>query len=87
MTSAVIKWLSPIDDTGSPVIEYKIQIEEIVTLTKNILLTDTTIRHLYAVHDLTENTTYGVKVYARNAVGYGKAVSVEFTTKGTFSKT
>ncbi|XP_031560006.1 Down syndrome cell adhesion molecule-like isoform X3 [Actinia tenebrosa] len=74
-TSAVIKWDSPVDDGGSPVIEYKVQIN---TIPPREAITETT----YCVtNDLNENTTYDVKVYARNAVGYGKAVCTEFTTK------
>ncbi|XP_031551825.1 Down syndrome cell adhesion molecule-like, partial [Actinia tenebrosa] len=74
-TSAVINWDSPVDDGGSPVIEYKVQIN---TIPPREVITETT----YCVtKDLNENTTYGVKVYARNAVGYGKAVRTEFTTK------
>ncbi|XP_031552311.1 protein turtle homolog B-like [Actinia tenebrosa] len=74
-TSAVIKLHSPVDAGGSPVIEYKVQIN---TIPPREVITETT----YCVtKDLNENTTYDVKVYARNAVGYGKAVCTEFTTK------
>ncbi|XP_031569129.1 immunoglobulin superfamily member 22-like [Actinia tenebrosa] len=82
-TSAVIKWDSPVDDGGSPVIEYKVQIN---TIPPREVITENT---YCLTNDLNENTTYDVKVYARNAVGYGKAVCTEFTSKepkrkGTF---
>jgi hypothetical protein len=75
ISSITVTWLRPIDDGGSPVLDYKIQIN---TQPPREINTKDNRR---VILDLKGNTTYILKVYARNVVGYGKVSVVEFTTK------
>ena len=79
-TSLTLKWTAPVDDGGSPITAYRVAILKGSTGIKNVNITDPTIIHL-SVGGLERNTTYTVKVFARNTVFEGPAAEKEVRTK------
>ncbi|KXJ04478.1 Titin [Exaiptasia diaphana] len=74
-SSAVVRWTEPIDNGGSKVTGYKVEIDS-----KTYNITASKPNH-FSIPGLTKNKVYVVKLYARNIVGYGNASNKTFTTK------
>ncbi|XP_031574441.1 neural cell adhesion molecule 2-like [Actinia tenebrosa] len=74
-SSVTVRWAKPGYDGGSPVIDYKVQINTNPPQEHNTSNTE------HELTGLTKNTRYEVRVYTRNAVGYGNASNLIFTTK------
>ena len=79
-TSLTVKWTAPADDGGSPITAYRVVILKGSTEIKNVNITDPGILSL-SVGDLERDTTYTVKVLARNAVFEGPAAEEKVRTK------
>ena len=75
-----VKWTAPANDGGSPITAYQLIILKDGTEIKNINITDPGITSWNA-GGLERNTTYTVKVWARNAVFQGPAAEKEVKTK------
>ena len=84
-TSLTVKWTAPTDDGGSPITAYRVVILKGGTEIKNENITDPAIIHL-SVGSLERDTTYTVKVVARNAVFEGPAAEKKVRTKYEGSK-
>ena len=65
--SAVVSWLRPLDDGGSPITGYRV--EAVVGTTPSGRSCTTTGAYTCTVTGLTNGTTYGFFVYAINAIG------------------
>ncbi|XP_028516685.1 twitchin-like [Exaiptasia diaphana] len=74
-SSAVIRWAEPVNDGGSKVTGYKVEIDS------KTYYTHSWKPNYFAIPGLTKNKVYVVKLYARNVAGYGNASSKTFTTK------
>ena len=79
-TSLTVDWNAPTDDGESPITAYRVVILKGRTEIKNVNITDPGKTSL-SVGGLERNTTYTVKVFARNAVFEGLAVEKEARTK------
>ena len=79
-TSLTVKWTAPVDDGGSPITAYRVVILHGSTEIKNENITDPAVIHL-SVGGLERDTTYTVKVFARNAVFEGPAAEKKVRTK------
>ena len=75
-----MKWTAPADDGGSPITAYQVVILKGSTEIKNVNVTDPSTTSLL-VGGLERNTTYTVKVLARNAVFQGPAAEKRMRTK------
>ena len=75
-----MKWTAPADDGGSPIPAYRVVILNGSTEIKNVYVTDSSTTSL-PVGGLERNTTYAVKVLARNAVFQGPAAEKRMRTK------
>jgi len=78
--SLKVKWTAPIDDGGSPITAYRVVIRNSSAKIKNENSTDLGITSL-SVGGLERNTTYTVRVFARNAVFEGPAAEKKVRTK------
>ncbi|XP_020912639.1 neogenin isoform X1 [Exaiptasia diaphana] len=74
-SSAVVRWAEPVDNGGSKLTEYKVEINS-----KTYIIASWKHKH-FTIPGLTKNKIYVVKLYAKNAAGYGNASSKTFTTK------
>jgi hypothetical protein len=74
-TEITIVWCVPDVKGGTPVIDYKVEIN--TNPPREIITKDT----FATIKELKENTKYVVKVYARNVAGYGDPVSKTFVTR------
>jgi len=79
-TSLKVKWTAPIDDGGSLITAYRVVIRNSSTEITNENITDLLITSL-SVGGLERNTTFTVKVFARNAVFEGPAAEKKGRTK------
>ncbi|XP_028516687.1 receptor-type tyrosine-protein phosphatase F [Exaiptasia diaphana] len=74
-SSAVVRWAEPVDNGGSKVTGYKVEIDS-----KTYNFSSWKPNH-FVIPGLTKNKVYVVKLFARNVAGYGNASSKTFTTK------
>ncbi|KXJ07546.1 Immunoglobulin superfamily member 10 [Exaiptasia diaphana] len=74
-SSAVVRWAEPVDNGGSKVTEYKVEIDF-----KIYTIPSWKPNH-FSIPDLTRDNLYVVKIYASNVAGYGKASKKTFTTR------
>ena len=79
-TSLTVKWTAPADDGGSPITAYRVVVLKNGAEIKNFNITDPGTTSWNA-GSLERNTTYTVKVLARNAVFEGFAAEKEVRTK------
>ncbi|XP_048587978.1 nephrin [Nematostella vectensis] len=74
-SSIKVNWAPPSSDGGSPVIDYKVQVDPAKPPREGVP------GGQVVISDLTKNTEYTVKVTARNVVGYGEAGTEIIRTK------
>ena len=79
-TSLKVKWTAPIDDGGSPITAYRVVIRNSSTEITYENITDPG-KTSVSIGGLERNTTYTMKVFARNAVFEGPAAEKKVTTK------
>jgi len=79
-TSLRVEWTAPADDGGSPITAYRVVILKGNTEIRNEDIADPAMSSL-SVGDLERNSTYTVKVSAKNAVFEGSAVEKKVRTK------
>lgn len=78
MLAVNVSWNSTNNNTGIEILDYRLVIIETKTQQMREISGITVSNHY--VTSLTHNTTYLVKVQARNEIGYGKSVSRNVTT-------
>ncbi|EDO31742.1 predicted protein [Nematostella vectensis] len=74
-SSIKVNWAPPSSDGGSPVIDYKVEVDPAKPPREGV------VGGPVVISDLTKNTEYTVKVTARNVVGYGEAGTEIIRTK------
>ncbi|EDO26116.1 predicted protein [Nematostella vectensis] len=74
-SSIKVNWAPPSSDGGSPVIDYKVEVDPAKPPREGVA------GDQVVISDLTKNTEYTVKVTARNVVGYGEAGTKTIRTK------
>ncbi|XP_048588690.1 hemicentin-1 isoform X4 [Nematostella vectensis] len=74
-SSIKVNWAPPSSDGGSPVIDYKVEVDPAKPPREGVP------GGQVVISDLTKNTEYTVKVTARNVVGYGEAGTEIIRTK------
>jgi len=79
-TSLKVNWTTPTDDGGSPITAYRVVLRNSSAEIKNENSTDLGITSL-SLGGLERNSTYTVKVFARNAVFEGPAAEKKVRTK------
>ena len=79
-TSLTVEWTAPTDDGRSPITAYRVVILKGSTEIKNENTTGPNATSV-SVGGLESNTTYTMKVFARNAVFEGLAAEDKVTTK------
>ena len=79
VSSLTVRWTVPADDGGSPITAYRVVILQGDNEIMNANITDPAVREKL-IERLNRNTSYNVKVYARNYVFEGDASQKNYKT-------
>ena len=81
MDSVKLSWLPPMDDGGSPITRYVIELREQGSGDWNTLIELPKSVNEFVVKDLVEGEEYNFRISAENSVGRGKPVEADTTVK------
>ena len=81
MDSVKLSWLPPMDDGGSPITRYVIELREQGSRDWNTLIELPKSVNEFVVKDLVEGEEYNFRISAENSVGQGKPVEADTTVK------
>ena len=81
LDSVKLSWLPPLDDGGSPITRYVLEVRQQGSRDWNTLIELPKTVNEFTVKDLIEGEEYSFRVSAENSVGQGKPVEVDAPIK------
>ena len=81
LDSVKLSWLPPLDDGGSPITRYVLEVRQQGSPDWNTLIELPKTVNEFTVKDLIEGEEYSFRVSAENSVGQGKPVEVDAPVK------